>query len=332
MSQSNIQIEWLCSARAKTILDLENSNLASVRLRTAIGMKAAESLGFSNLLSDGQFHKPVPLAVVGKIDYISDPQRPYKWLRRLEELKTNGSKIIIDYTDNHLAGNSPASQFYKEAINISDQVITSSSRLSKHLLAFCNKEVQIIEDPIEVPIQEPTIKDRNDRTALWFGHASNLPFLFDYLLNKFKSKNIKSLILMTNAVPFPQEFCDLLNVEELKDLEISVIPWSTGDLIKASKLCDLCIIPTDPSNPVKNGASSNRLLTSIALGLPTAASFIDSYKPFCDFSFNLDEINIDDILLNPKKIEKKIKAGQKIIIKYHSINVAQSNWAKYFSL
>ena len=326
MSESNIQIEWLCSAKAKNILDLENSNLASVRLRTAVGMKAAESLGFSNILSDGQFHKPVQLTVVGKIDYISDPQRPYKWLRRLEELKINGSKIVIDYTDHHIDGNSPASQFYRESIPISDHVITSSSKLKTHILDFCKKQVQIIEDPVEVPIQAPIIRDRRDKIALWCGHASNFPSVIDYLINKLDSRIIKKLIIMTNLYPLPDEYCQLLDTTTPKDLEINIIPWNKDDLVKVAKICDICLIPTDPTNPKKNGASSNRLLTSIALGLPTAVNFIDSYLPFYKYVYDIDTTDLSSIFSDADLLASKIREGQMDITERYTLKCAQRKW------
>jgi hypothetical protein len=331
MNESNIQIEWFCSARAKTILDLENSNLASVRLRTAVGMKAAESLGFSNILSDGQFHKPVPLAVVGKIDYISDPQRPYKWLKRLEKLKRNGSKIVVDYTDHHMDGNSPASQFYRESIPLSDHVVTSSSKLKSHILAFYEKQVQIIEDPIEVPIQAPIIRDRRDKTALWFGHASNFPSVIDYLINKLDSRIIKKLIIMTNLYPLPDEYCQLLDTTTPKDLEINIIPWNKDDLVEVAKICDICLIPTDPTNPKKNGASSNRLLTSIALGLPTAVNFIDSYLPFYKYVYDIDATDLSSIFSDANQLTSKIREGQIAITDRYTRECVQQNWESLMS-
>ena len=76
-------IEWLCSVPARNLQDLESSNLASVRLRTAVGIKAALGLGIKNVLSDGRDSGPAQLAVVGKIDCVTDPGRSARWLQRL---------------------------------------------------------------------------------------------------------------------------------------------------------------------------------------------------------------------------------------------------------
>jgi hypothetical protein len=135
------KIEWLCPISNCRIQDLEQSNLASIRLRTAVSAKAAKEHGYKIDFSDGQKPTNSGLVIVGKIDGISDTQRPMRWMQHLRKAKQEGVRILIDYTDHHLAVDSAASRFYTEALPLADAVICSSKMLATHLNEFvrCQK-------------------------------------------------------------------------------------------------------------------------------------------------------------------------------------------------
>jgi hypothetical protein len=306
-------VEWLISMEAKSINTLASSNFASIRLRAAVGAKAAEKQGISNQFTDGRPNEIPDLIIVGKIDYISDKDRPSRWLRRIKELKSKKTKIIIDYTDHHLSKTTESSRFYIEALNFADVVICSSNMLMQHIKHFYNGPILLIEDPVEVPILPPKIKKNNIPTALWFGHASNLGYLIDFLRNDYKNARPIKLIVMTNLYPLPDTLIKHFEKENLENLEINVIPWSKNDMIKVAGIADVCWIPAGLNDARKNGASSNRLITALAMGLPVAADILPSYEPLKDYFVDIKENEFYEQINFPEKYFSKVKEAQNII-------------------
>ncbi len=321
-------IEWLCAAPAKNLQELEQSNLASVRLRTAVGIKAAHALGIRNMLSDGRASGAAQLAVVGKIDYVSDPARPARWLQRLRQLKAGGAHVIVDYTDHHLSTQSPAADFYRDALALADTILASSLKLCEHVLAHTGRQAVMIDDPIEVAVQPPVARDHARKTLLWFGHATNLPYLFEFLLDRYRSTVERRLIVMTNLHPLPDPYVPALNAPHLQKLEINVVPWSIKDMVTAASLSDLCIIPAGIADPRKSGASSNRLLTALALGLPTAADMLDSYAPLGAYFTDLRDADLDHMLDEPEILFPAVRDAQQLIAREHTIAAAQQRWSQ----
>jgi hypothetical protein len=319
-------IEWLCSAPARNMADLEQSNLASVRLRTAVGIKAALASGQKNILSDGRCVDAVRLAVVGKLDFITDPTRATRWLDRLRLLKSTETKIIVDYTDHHMVTQSPAAAFYRDAIALADTIVTSSHKMCDHILTSVGRHTVMIDDPIEVPVVNPTTRNKAIKTALWFGHATNLPYLLDFLMTRYTSKKERRLIIMTNQYPLPGEYVRQLDKPHLKNLEINVIPWSTADMIRAATLADICLIPAGMKDPRKSGASSNRLLTALALGLPTAADMLSSYEPFSPYFSDLGTSDLDTLFDAPENSYNRVTEAQVLITREHTIEASIMRW------
>lgn len=328
-TEEKTAIEWLCAAPIRSLQDLFESNLASIRLRTAVGITAARALGIESLVSDGKTNHNVAAIVVGKLDYITDTGRSERWLCRLKHLKENGTKIVVDYTDNHIATASLAASFYREAINISDLVVTSSHKLFEHVKNYTGRDSIVLDDPIEVSIYKPIAKKNSTKTALWFGHASNLPYLFDYLVNQYKSITNRRLIVMTNTHQFPDHYVELLDTPNLRNLEILVVPWSKKDLITAASISDFCLIPAGLDDSRKSGASSNRLLTSLALGLPTLADQLDSYTPFKKYFSDIKATKIDDMFDNPEQWFIALEEVQKFINTENNMKSAEKRWANF---
>jgi hypothetical protein len=70
--------------------------------------------------------------------------------------------------------------------------------------------------------------------------------------------------------------------------------WSVAGLEKVASECDFAFIPKG-SEPRKKGVSTNRLITSLTLGLPTFAGDFDSYKRFEDYFSPVEDLVKKDI-------------------------------------
>jgi hypothetical protein len=118
-----------------------------------------------------------------------------------------------------------------------------------------------------------------------------------------------------------------LDRPNLDNLEINVVPWSIDDMIQAAHLADMCWIPAGVTDPLKSGASSNRLLTALALGLPTAADPLDSYLSFSNTYMNLQSNEIMNAIKNPEPLFEKVKIAQNVISKNYTDEKIRQKWA-----
>lgn len=294
-----ISVEWLLPLNAANSKDLKQSNLPSIRLRAAVCIEALVKNHCAAVFSDAKNASAASTLIVGKLDFTSDPTRPQRWLKYIDIARQRGARIVIDYTDHHLGTGTPADHFYRAAFGSADLAICSSTRLAQLIYPFFEGTIQMIEEPIEVPIVPPVLRNEKIKTSLWVGHATNLPYLLDFLCNDFSLKEPMRLIAMTNAYPLAEKNARLLTKPHLANLEICIVPWSLPDMVTVASLSDACWIPAGVKSQRKSGASSNRLLTALALGLPVAADELESYLPFRKYFASLHTPEFSTLMSNP---------------------------------
>jgi len=328
-NKQEINVEFLYQSNTpeNTLEDLSTSPLASVRLRTAIAASAINDLNWNIVLLEGKVNKKIDLLLVGKVG----PQLVNQWLTKIEIVKSYGGKIVIDYTDHHLDSNTPVGEFYRKAIKLANIVVCSSSKLKDYISNFTKVPTFVIHEPIEIPISKPVSKVNEITTILWFGHISNLKYLVESLYNNFKKINKARLILMTNTVPLPQDLLNEIESFELENLEIFVVPWTKKEMLKAAEISDFCIIPTGYKDETKKGASPNRLITSLSMGLPTLSDHLDSYLPFKKFFEVINSETIKSYIENPLANKQLILEAQEIISKEFSEQKIKADWINAFT-
>ena len=319
-------VEWLLPCASGSLKGLQQSNLASIRLRAAVCLRAAVGKQWHANISDGQQSSGASTVIVGKLDFITDAGRPERWLRHLASARKRGARIVIDYTDHHLETGTAADGFYAEALDFADLVICSSTRLARLICPFRAGPIAIIEDPIEVPITPPLACDREPRTALWVGHSTNLPYLLEFLCNDFALPEPMRLIAMTNAYPLPNDYARMLERPSLSQLEICVVPWSLPDMIAAASISDACWIPAGLNSKRKTGASSNRLLTALALGLPVAADELESYLPLRKYFASLHTPEFAALMREPEAHFVKVREAQVLIARDYTMAAIGRQW------
>ena len=58
-----------------------------------------------------------------------------------------------------------------------------------------NKFTYVIPEPVEIDFIKPGNRPKKELTALWFGHNSNLAYLFEFMANRMHLAPPKNLII-----------------------------------------------------------------------------------------------------------------------------------------
>ena len=301
-----------------------NSNLASIRLRLGCLLRQKNyEVTFGNNIPNNPY-----ALVIGKIGSSNNNTRENLWINQIGEQKKEGTKIILDYTDDHLNFESSMTSFYEKSLSYLDAAITSSPYLASKLKQKSKIPIEIIPDAIEVPIFKPKIRENSSRNIFWFGHASNISYLIKFM-KKFRNlKQKTTLFILTNEQGINILYQTKFNID--KNLSIQLGLWSIEAMIGTSKICDLIIIPSDPNDPKKAGVSSNRLITALALGLPTAASLVKSYKEYNQYFTDIDSEKFIELIDYPDRFHNQVLEAQNRIIPEFTQEAIGQKWINFF--
>ena len=303
-------VHWLTAENISSQIEAQCSNLASVRLRLGSLLEyTSTKVGVPLSVSFGRNINPkADTIIVGKVG--ADAELQSKWISQLAEVSGKKS-IVIDYTDHHIREGSSMRRFYQKTLSMSRLVVCSSAQLERWVRESGFPNTVIIPDAIEVSIVPPKEWIHSPLTCLWFGHATNVPALVDTLSNNSFQKYVKRLLVVSDPQGL-QHF--QANTSAKNPVECLGALWSLKTLKEAATAADLCIIPFRKHDTIKSGASSNRLLTAFALGLPTAATSIDSYLEFKGFFAELDTDEFNELATSPIKSLEKIREFQTQIL------------------
>lgn len=315
---------FLTPGKNLTLQDLKLSLLASVRIRLGVAATVLAERQWGVTIGDNP-PSPINLLFIGKIGAASIEARAPIWIRAIEKAKASGAKIILDYTDHHLGFPSVMSPFYRDALPLVDVAVTPSSAMEKNLKDYWTGPINQIEDPFEVPILNPELINRSSNRLLWFGHRSNLQYLVNFISTESALSKTSKLLILTDSIGL-----QLLSTSKISNAwrqKIEMAEWSLSMMVSAARMCNGCIIPSDPKDPKKRGASSNRLITALALGLPTAADQLDSYTDFSDFFVDIRCEKAAHFFKNPAEYQKQVTEAQRTIIDQFTINSVSRKWA-----
>ncbi len=317
-------IHWLIPGKNHNIASIKNFTLASVRLRTYVSSINTNSYTFS-------FGEDMPLKtdilVIGKIGNFDLEKRAANWFKQIKMCKITDAKVILDYTDNHLIINSPFTKFYKAILPFVDIIITPSDEMSSILKNLWRGPIKTINDSIDVEVNKWT-QDKNGNKLLWFGHPTNIIYLFNFLKTNQKFLKQYSIIIITSQIGI--DYFNKLNDPQV-NLDISTKLWSTNMLINEAKTCDICVIPSDKRDPKKKGAGHNRLITALALGMPVIATTLPAYAEFKDYFIDENDEKITDVLKDPNIMKDKVLLAQKKIVPTFNKIYISKKWHKVFN-
>jgi len=308
-----MHIHWLAPQPFENIHALYATPLASLRLRAGALLS---SLPQGALITAGP-HLPAQaqVCVVGKIGVGDLAQRQAQWLGEIQAFQ---GKVVLDFTDDHVSSPSSMSAFYLQALQHTDWAVCASTLLKERLALAFTGPAHVIADAIECPIIKPKNKP-HPLQVLWFGHTTNLPALIDFLPS---INQPLTLHILTNASGVQQ----IKSLQAPAHLQLAAELWSPQAMVKTGLQCHLCIIPVGMDNLKKAGVSSNRLLTALALGLPTCADKVDSYLPFKDSFGDLRSSEFSDMLTAPSLWHERVKKAQDEVLPKYAFQALGQQW------
>jgi glycosyltransferase involved in cell wall biosynthesis len=260
---------------------------ASARLRIAVAASEWRRRGNQNTYWDPGSTRGVPdwktahLCVVPKY-YHDIPLRP--WLDACLGAKAGGCRLVIDICDNPFAKPPPVPDFYSRALKDCDAVVVNSGRMAELMASRSARQLLVIEDAILAPMGKPAFAPAGRIELLWFGHPTNFPYLDAGIeaLARFASAKPCRLTIVTEDGVGGAEWARDVQAHLAPALEARFIPWSLAGLQLALQECDLVLIPSDPEDPLKAGASANRIAEALNAGRFAVASPVPSYLAFAD--------------------------------------------------
>jgi len=326
-----LPVHWLVSVLTDPPSDRDavtRSNLASVRLRAGALATVATGVG----ISFGDVVSSCPrILLIGKIGANDLALRSIRWLESIDRVKRTGGTVVCDYTDHHLGFESSMTEFYRKALALSDAVVVPSEAMAELIQPICRLPTFVIPDAIESPTISPSVPQDSSRSILWFGHGSNLEYLLRWIAEFECSLGRWSLVLRILVDPHSVERLKQTRLISRMPFKVLVDTWSLGAMIDAARVSDLCIIPSDPSDPKKRGVSSNRLLTALSLGLPVGADRIASYQEFRDFFVDLRSSAFTDLLADPVSGHQAVRVAQHGILPRFSMLSIGKQWTHFLS-
>jgi hypothetical protein len=314
-------IHWLLPGSFNDIQTVKNHILASIRLRTYVSTLNSKNFTFT-------FGENMPIEtdvlVIGKIGNFDLKKRSLNWFDQIKLASISKRKVILDYTDNHLMMNSPFTNFYKAILPYISTVITPSEKMSYLFSNFWRGQIITIYDSIE--IDNIPWRDKTGKKILWFGHATNINYLLDFVQNNFSLIKNHSLNIISNQIGI-----DYFMKHNDNKLDLKTRLWSKETLIKESLSCDICIIPSNKESIRKQGVGHNRLITAFALGMPTIATSLPSYSIFEDYFIDIESKEKIKILDNPNILKPSLIQAQKNIVPLFKNKTLCKKWQKIFN-
>ncbi len=324
-----MHVHWLIPGHYSSLQQIEQSNLASIRMRAGLTLRHAHAMGVAFSAGD-TITSDADLVIIGKIGTDCRNGRSEYWLAQLARFKEASGSIALDYTDHHLGiEGSKMKDFYRDALPLVDRAIVPSDHMGRLLTPHFGRSITVIEDPLEVPvIPVREVPANTPYTLLWFGHDTNISYLVRYLENHALCDANSRLIVLSNAVGLKMLSSKSLNLH--CRLGVQMAEWSLETMLEAASLCQGCIIPSDTADPRKSGASSNRLITALALGLPTLAQALPSYIPFASFFENIEQVTLSSFLQRLAPLSAEVVRAQETVIPQFRQDVVAGKWGTFF--
>lgn len=319
--------------------DILTCPIASARLRMGVAALEWKRSGNENVFLDpaaaGAMRRSdwasAAICVVPKF-YGDAPLGP--WREACVVAKGSGCRLVIDISDYPFAKGPPVPEFYSAALRTCDAVVVNSKRMGELMSPHMARHPVLIEDAILGRMGEPALAPDSRIELLWFGHPVNFPYLTARLadLARLAMRKPCRVTVLTQDEFGIRQWTEKLRRTHAPSLDARFIPWSLEAMQPALSACDLVILPSDPSDPRKAGASANRLAEALNAGRLPVASPLPSYLPFSDAAWVGQDLveGVEWALANPGEVLARIQRGQAMVAERFSAAVVGRRWRELF--
>ena len=328
MNNSSLTVGWMLAGITETS-SLRQYHLASVRLRSAVCAQALTQRGCVVAVGE-KFPAGLDVIMVGKIGSDQVSTRAEHWIQELRRLRKLGTCVVVDYTDHHLSQSGELARFYRDLLQMAHALVVPSQAMSNMARSLFQGCIEVIPEPLEVSITPWVPRNSAGITrALWFGHGSNLPYLIEFLLN-WDSRNPGIFIDLYSNREALQALARQ-NIRLPHGVRVDASAWSLAAVQEAAKLADICILPAGLDDPRKAGASANRLLTALALGLPVAADLLPAYSDFKDYFVDIRSPEFSNFLSDFQAQGDRVRAAQTQVLPAFERTLIEERWYSFLS-
>lgn len=279
------------SQKAITFIHRGGPMMASFRYRAAIPAQTLGTMnGFRSFVNEGEsevyvFSKPVA-------DDVEIAKRA----------KAHGAKVIADIGDAHFEHPS-FGPIYHEMVKLADAVVAPTETGADLINAHTGRVVMaVIPDPYEEALHEP---HANDDKYLWFGHASNLSDLLQWMPH-LKGIDLKIVTGPNQALKIWTQWTPDVQTRSLAEANVVLLPTRKGAEYK----------------------SPNRLVNALRAGCFPVCQTHPAYAEFRKFVWVGNFVTGVRWSQHFKDdMNGLVAEGQKYVEKYSPANVSQQ-WAQ----
>lgn len=312
---------------------------ASARLRIAVAADEWRRRGNENVFWDPgvtdageRFDwKGAEICVVPKF-YHDIPLQP--WLDACSAVRSSGCRLVIDVCDYPFEKQFPVPAFYSEVLKICDAVVVNSERMAEMIAPHARQRPVVIEDAILDAMSSPDFAPGERLEVLWFGHPVNLHYLDARLegLARFAQRKRCRLTIVTEYSREVGEWTESIPPRFAFAFETRFVPWSLEAMPTALRNCDLVLIPSDPADAFKAGASANRIAEALNAGRFPVASPLRSYLQFADAAWLGQDLfaGVHWALANREDVLARIRRGQELVKEKFAADRIGRQWHELF--
>jgi len=295
---------------------------ASARLRIAVAALDWKRCGNENVFLDpakidsarNNEWDTARICVVPKY-YHDVPLQP--WLDACARASSSGCRVVIDICDYPFRKTKGVQHFYSRVLQTCDAVVVNSARMGELIAPHTPLRPLVIEDAILGSMADPAFAPAERVELLWFGHPTNLPYLDARItaLAQFASQRRCRLTVVTEDESNIKSWIQAIKAHFAPALDARFITWSLESLRGALQECDLVLIPSDPADALKAGASANRIAETVNAGRFAIASPLPSYLAFADSAWLGNDLieGMHWALANRTEVLARISRGQALV-------------------
>ena len=328
-------------------------SMASARLQLMPALKSIQKLGYE--VSIHSLHSDYPqdiselkksdICLIGKMS-ANKPKLVDSMavanLAAITRLKNKGALIVTQHCDNIFHHQDNLKDFYEDLFKLSDCIIYPCKALRELTHSYVNSSTReyIVPDPwqLENSHQPRDLKDGETLRIIWFGSNKNIHYLWEHIPKildniTYNGKIELTILAQRWAIDKIKKCFKSLN-KSYPNWLIRFVLWQINQqpqqLEAEISRAHICLVPSDPRDPLKIGVSHNRIVDATKGGCIVVASPMKSYLELSEIAV-LNE-SIPDALsysiINYKDLTKQLITKRTDSLEEFSPMNNLKNWNK----